>query len=76
MTVIGFEKKRDGTVNLLVFDPMFRESCDVIKLIGQSFEHENPSTLLRAYQRTVKHLHKHNEFEVLRYGALYKVTLD
>jgi hypothetical protein len=73
MTIVGFEKKTDGTVNLLVFDPMFRESCDVIK---QSFKHENPWKLLRAYRRTVKYLRKHNEFEVLRYGVLRKVTLD
>jgi hypothetical protein len=66
MTIIGIEKKRDGAVNLLVFDPMFRDSNDVIKLIGQDFTHKNPSGLLRAYRRPTKYLRRYNEFELLK----------
>jgi zinc finger-containing ubiquitin peptidase 1 len=66
MTIIGFERKKDGTANLLVFDPMFRDSTEVIKLIGKKFIHKNPPDLLRAYRRSVKYLRKYNEFEVMK----------
>lgn len=66
MTIIGFEKKKDGTANILVFDPMFHDSSDVVKLIGRNFSHKNPAALLRAYQRTTKYLRRYNEFEILR----------
>ncbi len=66
MTIIGFEKKKDGTTNILVFDPMFHDSSDVVQLIGQNFSHKYPAALLKAYQRPVRYLRKHTEFEVLR----------
>jgi hypothetical protein len=66
MTIIGFEKKTDGTANLLVFDPMFHDSAEIIKLVGKKFTHKNPSDLLRAYRRSVKYLRKYNEFEVMK----------
>jgi len=66
MTIIGFEKKKDGTENILVFDPSFRDSSDVVRLIGKNFHHDCPAEPLKAYQRPVRHLRKYNEFEVLR----------
>jgi zinc finger-containing ubiquitin peptidase 1 len=66
MTIIGFEKKKDGTANILVFDPNFHDSSDVVQLIGRNFSHKNPAILLKAYQRSVRYLRRYNEFEVLR----------
>lgn len=66
MTIIGFEKKKDGTANILVFDPMFHDSSDVVQLIGRNFSPRSPAALLKAYQRSVTYLRKYSEFEVLR----------
>jgi hypothetical protein len=66
MTIIGFEKKKDGSKNLLVFDPMFHDAPNVLKVVGETFRTRNPEDLLRAYRRGVKHLKKYSEFETLR----------
>ena len=66
MTIVGFEKKKDGSANLLVFDPMFHDSTAIVKLIGKKITHKNSSDLLRAYRRSIKYLRKYNEFEILK----------
>lgn len=66
MTIVGFERKKDGSKNLIVFDPMFHDAQNVTKLIGLSFRHKNPADQLRAYRRGVKYLRKYNEFELLK----------
>ncbi|KAI9746435.1 MAG: hypothetical protein M1818_000148 [Claussenomyces sp. TS43310] len=69
MTIIGFEKQRNGAVNLLVFDPMFRDASAVTKLVDQTFKHKNPASPLRAYRRGSKYLAKYKEFEILSINA-------
>lgn len=67
MTIVGLEKKLDGSKNLLVFDPMFHDAPDVIKLIGKkTFSVKNPAGYLRAYRRNMKYLKRYRAFEVLR----------
>lgn len=67
MTIVGIEKKLDGSKNLLVFDPMFHDAPDVIKLIEKkSFSVKNPAEFLRAYRRNMKYLKRYRAFEVLR----------
>jgi hypothetical protein len=66
MTIVGFEKKTDGTRNLIVFDPMFHDASNIIKLIGRTFVHKDPEDLLRAYRRGNKYLKRYNEFELLK----------
>ncbi|KAF8859589.1 DUF1671-domain-containing protein [Acephala macrosclerotiorum] len=66
MTIVGFEKKKDGSRNLIVFDPMFHDAVDVVKLVGQEFTHKYPGDKLRAYRRGIKYLKKYNEFELLK----------
>ena len=66
MTIVGFEKKTDGTRNLIVFDPMFHDASNIIKLIGRTFVHKYPEDLLKAYRRCNKYLKKYNEFELLK----------
>jgi hypothetical protein len=66
MTIVGFEKKTDGTRNLIVFDPMFHDASNIIKLIGRTFVHKDPEDLLKAYRRGNKYLKKYNEFELLK----------
>ena len=66
MTIVGFEKKRDGSKNLIVFDPMFHDNSTVTKLIGKNFIHKHPDEVLRAYRRGLKYLKKYDEFELLK----------
>jgi hypothetical protein len=66
MTIIGFEQKKDGSKNLLVFDPMFHDASEILKLVGNTFKHKYPQDLLKAYRRGTKYLQKYNEFEILK----------
>ncbi|PBP20510.1 hypothetical protein BUE80_DR008631 [Diplocarpon rosae] len=66
MTIIGFEKMKDGTKNIIVFDPMFHDATNVTKFINQHFKYKNPKDLLKAYRREVKYLKRYTEFELLK----------
>jgi zinc finger-containing ubiquitin peptidase 1 len=67
MTIIGFERKVDGSKNILVFDPMFHDSSNVTQLIDlRKFIFKQPEDVLRAYRRGVKYLKKYGEFELLK----------
>ncbi|KAH8768012.1 peptidase family C78-domain-containing protein [Hyaloscypha finlandica] len=68
MTIVGFERKVDGSKNILVFDPMFHDSSHVTQLIGlRPFILKQPAEdVLRAYRRGAKYLKKYSEFELLK----------
>lgn len=66
MTIVGFEKRSDGSRNLIVFDPMFSDAPGVTKLIGKRFEHKAPADLLKAYRRAANYLKRYKEFELLK----------
>lgn len=67
MTIVGMERKQDGSKSLLVFDPMFHDASDVMKLIDQqAFTHKAPETVLKAYRRNLKYLGQYSEFELLK----------
>ena len=66
LTIVGFEKQRNGTSNLLVFDPMFKPSPGIQRLIGTNFTASRPERLLKAYRRSRTYLRRHKNFEMLR----------
>jgi hypothetical protein len=66
MTIVGFEIRDDGSANLLVFDPMFKTSPAMQRLIGTSAKCDNPVRLLKAYRRGNKYLQKYKLFELLK----------
>lgn len=66
MTIIGFEIRENGTANLLVFDPMFKTSPAMSRLIGTSGRSDNPARLLKAYRRETRYLQKYKMFELLK----------
>ncbi|KAK4127700.1 DUF1671-domain-containing protein [Parathielavia appendiculata] len=66
ITIIGFEKERNGAKNLIVFDPSFRDSSPIVRLIGQTFVHPTPDVALKQYRRGTKYLKAYREFEMLR----------
>jgi zinc finger-containing ubiquitin peptidase 1 len=66
LTVVGLERRKDGSRNLLVFDPMFKPSPGVFKLLGKRFIHRAPEEMLRAYRRGELYLRRYSDFELLR----------
>ena len=66
MTIVGFERQKNGSRNLLVFDPMFRDASSVVRLIGKKFNHRYPDTALKSYRRGNKYLKRFREFEMLK----------
>ncbi|KAJ5584083.1 uncharacterized protein N7459_003883 [Penicillium hispanicum] len=66
MTIIGFEIRDNGSANLLVFDPMFKTSPAIQRLIGTPTKSENPARLLKAYRRDTSYLQKYKLFELLK----------
>ncbi|TVY49498.1 Zinc finger with UFM1-specific peptidase domain protein [Lachnellula occidentalis] len=67
MTIVGFEKRSDGSKDVIVFDPMFHDAPNVTKFIGQKVTHKSPADLLKAYRRATHYLKRFNEFEILKY---------
>jgi zinc finger-containing ubiquitin peptidase 1 len=68
MTIIGFEFRDNGNANLLVFDPMFKTSPAIQRLVGKTIESSDPTRLLKAYRRGESYLRKYKEFEILKYA--------
>jgi len=66
MTIVGIERRQDGSKSLLVFDPMFHDASEVMKLVDQTFTHKAPEAVLKAYRRNLKYLSQYNEFELLK----------
>ncbi|KAI9757868.1 MAG: hypothetical protein M4579_003304 [Chaenotheca gracillima] len=66
LTIVGFERRKNGDSNLLVFDPVFGPSPAFRKLIGKSFRHRMPQDALKAYRRGKGYLGKYNAFELLQ----------
>ncbi|KAJ5445005.1 hypothetical protein N7491_001087 [Penicillium cf. griseofulvum] len=56
MTIVGFEIRENGSANLLVFDPMFKTSPAMERLIGAFVEPSDPTRLLKAYRRGTPYL--------------------
>nr|XP_036583093.1 peptidase family c78 [Colletotrichum truncatum]KAF6791989.1 peptidase family c78 [Colletotrichum truncatum] len=79
LTIVGFEKQKNGSSNLLVFDPMFRDPPALARLIGQKFKHRSADESLKPYRRGSKYLRRYREFETLRWakrqGAFSRVKL-
>ncbi|KAH7152540.1 peptidase family C78-domain-containing protein [Dactylonectria estremocensis] len=67
LTIVGIEKQMDGEVNLLVFDPSFRDSTKIRHLVGKVFRHKLSTVdeAVQPYRRGAHYLRKYSEFEVL-----------
>jgi hypothetical protein len=68
LTVVGIEWRNDDTRNLLVFDPLFRTSDGMSRLLEKRM---SPSTMssrllhdvMRMYRRKSQYLAKYDSFE-------------
>jgi hypothetical protein len=66
MTIVGFEIRDDGSANLLVFDPMFKTSPAMERMLGNFVSPHDPTRLLKAYRRGTPYLQKYKMFELLK----------
>lgn len=67
MTIVGFERKINGSKQLIVFDPMFHDSESVVKLRGRRHSRTSSvNNLLKQYRRGSNYLKKYHEFEILK----------
>ncbi|KAF1953161.1 DUF1671-domain-containing protein [Byssothecium circinans] len=69
LTIIGFERRRDGTANLVIFDPSYSTSPAMHRLLGRKNIKTYRPEVIWAYRRTAKDLRKHATFEILRLTA-------
>lgn len=68
MTIVGIEKRGDGALELLVFDPMFRDPPAIRGLVGRVLKsNASVDKSLKLYRRGNRYLKKYHEFEVLEY---------
>ncbi|SZF04188.1 unnamed protein product [Blumeria hordei] len=66
MTIIGYEERKDGSNNLLVFDPKFSDSQDMIMGIGSTIDNSHLLHTLKFYRKGANYLGKYNEFEIFK----------
>lgn len=66
LTIVGLEERKSGSCNLLVFDPMFKPSPAIQRLIGNQIRATAPEKLLKAYRRGDSYLRRHKCFEILK----------
>ncbi|KAL8945126.1 MAG: hypothetical protein Q9211_000338 [Gyalolechia sp. 1 TL-2023] len=66
LTIVGLEIRKSGSRNLLVFDPSFKPSPGIERLVGSTFRAAAPEKLLKAYRRGDSYLSKHSSFEILK----------
>ena len=69
LTIVGMEVRQNRSLNLIVFDPMFKPSPALQRLTkSSSFQVTHPERLLRAHRRGVAYLERYKDFELLKYG--------
>ncbi len=65
MTIVGLERKRDGSRNLLVFDPSYATAAPMGRLLAGRKAYSKPEQVLRAYRRSDAALSRWDEFEII-----------
>ncbi|UNI19192.1 hypothetical protein JDV02_005395 [Purpureocillium takamizusanense] len=67
LTVVGIEERKDGRLNLLVFDPSCRDSAVLKRHVGRRVckDMAGAGDLAEPYRRGAKYLIKQKEFEIL-----------
>ena len=68
MTIVGLERRHDGSRALLVFDPSFETSEAMERLLARQKVYAPADTLLKAYRRSERSLRRWREFELIVYA--------
>ena len=65
MTIVGLVKNKDGSRDLLLFDPSFDTAPAIWTLLGGELSGSQLGTLLRPYRRSDQSLGRWDEFEIV-----------
>jgi len=67
MTIVGLERLKNGSRNLIVFDPSYKDSTVVAGLRGKTYTSggRRADFHLESYRKGTSYLRRHNEFEIL-----------
>jgi hypothetical protein len=65
ITIVGFERRKDGASNLVVLDPMYHTSPAMHALLGRRHIKTPRPEVLQAYRRGARQLGKYAAYEVL-----------
>ncbi|KAF2086887.1 DUF1671-domain-containing protein [Saccharata proteae CBS 121410] len=66
ISIVGFERYKDGSRDILVFDPMFSTSPGMCRLLGRKDIRTSRPEVLQAYRRDSRQLKKHRDFEIVK----------
>ncbi|KAF1985995.1 DUF1671-domain-containing protein [Aulographum hederae CBS 113979] len=72
ITVVGLEKRTDGSCDLLVYDPLYKTSGAMKHLLGKTKIGTARSDILNTYRRGPKQLQRYRDFETLKYVAFLR----
>jgi hypothetical protein len=75
MTIVGLERKEDGSRNLMVFDSSHATSEPMKKLVANGRAHSSVRRLLDVYRRSDESLSKWDSFEIIVYVLLHRPWL-
>lgn len=67
MTIVGIERRREGDLGLIVFDPSHRDSL-LVKDLREKSTKRFPAAqaiLLQPYRCSLKYLRKYSAFEII-----------
>jgi len=65
LTIVGIERRRDGSRSLLVFDPAYDPPADLQTVIPTGTEKRQSKSILKAYRRDERYLRRYRAFETL-----------
>ncbi|KAF2095198.1 DUF1671-domain-containing protein [Rhizodiscina lignyota] len=66
LTIVGLEKRRNGSRNLVVFDPMYKTTPALVKLLGRSDISLPHSMAMESCRRWPKNLARYDSFEIFK----------
>lgn len=66
MTIVGMEKRKNGSRNLLVFDPAYCPSREMLRTVSEDRDFKYSDSLVKPYRRGKDYLRNFNAFEILR----------
>ena len=78
LTVVGIEKRKSGSRNLLVFDPAYNPSKEMLRLLNPNSTTnviKSSISLIKPYRRGTKYLERYHAFETLRLVNLPEPSL-
>lgn len=69
LTIVGIERRHDGSRSLLVFDPGYDPPQDIIRAIGTDTGIKHPKSVLNTYRKSERYLKRYRGFEALQLSA-------